>query len=160
MVLRCPYLPLFLAGFFFSKICLETPHCCAKIVLLRAVCLIPESGRPCYKFKPSNLVGARSARKLIGQANFSHLKEDNFLKIFFLPLQVFFTEPIKVGRYFKHIQPSKVFSAVLVGGLSYGMVLILGSNTLSVRKQVHFISAWKLSSTTSILQKEKFLIVD
>lgn len=35
------------------------------------------------------------------------------------------------------------------------MVLILGSNTLSVRKQEHFISARKLSSTTSILEKKK-----
>jgi len=35
------------------------------------------------------------------------------------------------------------------------MVLILGSNTLNVRKQEHFISARKLSSTTSTLEKKK-----
>lgn len=57
--------------------------------------------------------------------------------------------------YFKHIQLNQVFTAVLLGGPSYGMVLILGSNTLSVRKQEHFISARKLSSTTSILEKKK-----
>lgn len=57
--------------------------------------------------------------------------------------------------YFKHIQLNQVFTAVLLGGPSYGMVLILGSSTLSVRKQEHFISARKLSSTTSILEKKK-----
>lgn len=41
---------------FFLKICLETLHFFAKIGLLSAICLIPESEFPYYEFKLANVI--------------------------------------------------------------------------------------------------------
>lgn len=89
---------------------------------------------------------------------FSHLKNNNLSYFFFSfppPPELFLPDDQLKWKGTSNIQPNQVCTALLVGGPSYGMVLILGSNTLSVRKQEHFISARKRSSTTSILEKKK-----
>lgn len=46
----------------FKKICLETLQFFAKIGLLSAICLIPESGLPCYEFKLVNIIKHRKRK--------------------------------------------------------------------------------------------------